>query len=528
LLSFVTAARGYPVEWAVSLEKLASQADIIFKGTVVSSGEVQDKWFEPYPGFVARETQFKVVSILKGESPGDKLAFRHYAKDPQPQGYMFQPQFYHFETGRTYLVFATYGGSVGVFRQVWKYHKTKEDQGIFLCLNGKPVTVGTLKGVVWHELTTMLASPHANDAVYAIRQIDQMSAGPDAFIGLSDFDRREVVAGVRGLMTNRESRIAEAAIGLVGSHNPYMSEERTIYWLATVGSGDIPGIGKMNPRMENIGGELYWKDLVAIADSKAPDETRALAILALGLVREPSLEKLIGRWLTDSAPTVRASAALLLADFPSPESSKHLTTLAGDAAPEVRAYVARAAGFAQRIEMVGVLAKLLADKEPKVRQTAAMSLLSFSPKNEGIAGVFRSQLKNKEFQPLFLIALAREKPEDYLDALARAVEEKTEPRNFWGGQIPAFAAWEILFQYLQSRPVDEVRSGRLNRYLDAMEKVGNYSSSEPRDIYAFYLQHDMTERAQKFRRAANSAASYDLDYYFKQVDPNPSLYRRER
>jgi hypothetical protein len=67
----------------------------------------------------------------------------------------------------------------------------------------------------------------------------------------------------------------------------------------------------------------------------------------------------------------------------------------------------------------------------------------------------------------------------------------------------------------------------MDRYLDAMEMVGNYSSSEPRDIYAFCLQNGMTGRAKKFREKANKAASYDLDYYFKMVDQNPSLYRCE-
>jgi hypothetical protein len=36
----------------------------------------------------------------------------------------------------------------------------------------------------------------------------------------------------------------------------------------------------------------------------------------------------------------------------------------------------------------------------------------------------------------------------------------------------------------------------------------------------------MTERAQKFRATASKAVSYDLDYYFKQVDQNPTLYQR--
>ena len=188
--------------------------------------------------------------------------------------------------------------------------------------------------------------------------------------------------------------------------------------------------------------------------------------------------------------------------------------------------MARAAGFAQQVEAADTLAKLLTDSEVKVRTAAAMSLLSFSPKDKVIAGIFRANLDNEEFKPLFLIALARENPAQYLDALAATVEQRREPKNWWGGQIPAFTAWEILFRYLQGQSAEALNSGKLDRYLDAMEKVGNYSSSEPRDIYAFYLQRGMTERAKKYREAARKAVSYDLDYYFNQVDQNPSLYKR--
>lgn len=124
---------------------------------------------------------------------------------------------------------------------------------------------------------------------------------------------------------------------------------------------------------------------------------------------------------------------------------------------------------------------------------------------------------------MFLIALARENPAVYLDALAKAVELKPQPANWWGGQIPAFTAWEILFKYLQAQPPETLKSGKLDRYLDALEKVGNYSSSEPRDVYPFYLQRGMTDRAKTYREAARKAASYDLDYFFKQVDENPAL-----
>jgi hypothetical protein len=516
----------YPVGPPMSLEKLTAEADLVFKGTALSGEPVQDEWFKPYSGFVARETGFKVVSVIKGGVPGATLRFRHYDEDPRPQGRMFQPQYYHFERDRSYIIFAKRSEAAGVFRQLQANHTGKEDQGVLLCPGDQPVTALSVKDAIWGEQTLMLTSADATNVTYAIHQLDQMSGRRDSFGDTQDFDRTNVLNAIHSLMTDANSKIAQAALGAIGSHNPYMSDERTIFWLATVGSGEVPGIGKMDPKMINLGGELFWRNLVILADSKAANETRAMAIQALGLVREPSLKEAIERWLADPAPAVRASATLLLADFPGLESCKRLAALADDAAPEVRVCVAHAVGFGQQAEGVDTLARLLADPEFKVRAAAAMSLLSFSPKDKAIAAVFRANLDNEEFKPLFLIALARENPAGHLDALASAVEQRSEPKNWWGGQIPAFTAWEILFRHLQAQPSASLRSGKLDRYLDALEKVGNYSSSEPRDIYAFYLQRGMTERAQRYREAAKKAASYDLDYYFKQVDENPSLYTR--
>ncbi len=525
-LAWAGVVQGYPVGPPLSLEKLAAAADVIFKGTVVSSGPVQDEWFKPYPDFVARETTFAVVTVIQGAVPGAMLRFHHYAESPQPHGRMFAPQYYRFEAGRSYVVFAKRSSPTGVFRQLWANHTGKTDQGQWLCSNNKAVTAKTVPEVLWNELVLMVNSDDASNVTYALRQLDQMSGGQNLYAGTQDFARTNVLAAIHDLMTNSDPKIAQAAIAMVGSHNPYLSDERTIFWLATVGSAEVPGIGKMDPKMKNTGGELYWKDLVTLADSKASNATRAMAIQALGLLREPSLQTAIERWLNDSAPAIRAAATLLLADFPGPEICRRLTALAHDIEPEVRTSVARATGFAQQAEMADTLARLLLDKDPKVRSAAAMSLLSFAPKTKAIAGVFRENLKNEEFRPLFLIALARENPADHLDALAQAVEQKSEPKNFWGGQIPAFTAWKILFSHLQTQSSAMLNSGQLDRYLDALEKVGNYSSSEPRDIYAFYIQHSMAGRAQKFRAAAKAAASYDLDYYFKRVDENPGLYKR--
>ena len=434
LLACAPMALGYPVGPPLSLEKLTEEADIIFKGTAISGAPVADDWFKPYDGFVSRETRFKVVSVIKGERPGDKLGFRHYAEDPQPAGRMFQPQHYHFEAARSYIVFAKKTETAGVFRQLWINHKGKEDQGVLLCPDDKALGPATVHKAMWTELTAMLTSPKVSDVTYAVGQLDQMSCGAEGFSGLLDFDRKDVLMTVRVLMANREPKIAQAAITLVGSHNPYMTDERTVFWLATVGSAELPGLSKMDPKRKNMGGERDRKDLVAVADSKAPNETRAMAILALGLVREPSLKQPIERWLADPVPEVKACAAVLLADFPGPETCGRLRTLAGAANPEVRVSVARAIGFGQMTQMAGVLAELLLDQEFKVRQQAVMSLLSFAPKDEAIRRILQANLRNEEFSPLFLIALAREHPADYLDALAKAVNEKTEPKAFWGGR----------------------------------------------------------------------------------------------
>ena len=425
---------GYPVGTAVPLEKMAEEADLIFKGTAVSGKTVEDDGFVSHQAFVTRETEFKIVSVIKGERPGDTLLFRHYDEAPKPGFRMFQPQYYHFEVGRTYLVFAKKGEETNVFRQLWMSHTVMEDQGVVLCANDQPVAQKTVQEVVWAELTAMLASARSSDVLYAIRHLDQMSGGRGPFDGVLDFDREGVLKAVQKLMASDDAKIAQTAIAVVGSHNPYLSDERTVYWLATVGSGKMPGIGWIDPKRNNPGGEAYWKELVALANSKGADEVRAMAILALGLVREASLKQPIERWLADPSPAVRAAAVLLLADFPGPEAHRHWTALATDASPEVRACVARAIGFGQQVELAEVLARLLGDQEAKVRQAAAMSLLSFAPKNESIAKIFRENLENAEFKPLFLNALARQKPADHLDALAKVVEEKTEPRTGGAGR----------------------------------------------------------------------------------------------
>jgi len=527
LLAWAGVACGHPSRLPVSLEQLIAEADIIFKGLAISSRSAQDELFTPCSGLITQETQFKVISVIKGDAPGATVRFQHFDDIPQFKGNACQMWRYHFQRSRAYIVFAKKTEDIHIHRQLSVDDSGMQDQGIFLCSDDKPVTANTVKEALWNELSAMLHSKDFGDVTYTIRELDRMSGGRDRFDGSQDFDRTNVVKVIHDLMTDSDSKIAQAAITVVGSHSPYLSDERAHLWLATVGTAEAPGFYKLDPKMRNIGGELYWKDLESIGAAKHSAETRALAIRALGLVREPALRQSIDRWLGDTEPAVRSSATVLLPDYPGPATDRQLTVLAGDNEPVVRASVALAIGFSQRNELADLLGRLLADKDAEVRRVASMSLLSFSPRNEAVERVLRANLENVEFQPLFLNALARENAEPYLADLAKVVEQKTNPVNWMGGQNPALTAWEILFKYLQAQPAKTLRSGKLDRYLDALEQVGDYSSSEPRDIYAFYILSDMTDRAKKFRERATKASRNDLDYFFKQVDQNPTHYIRK-
>jgi hypothetical protein len=152
------------------------------------------------------------------------------------------------------------------------------------------------------------------------------------------------------------------------------------------------------------------------------------------------------------------------------------------------------------------------------------SLRSFRPEIQAVSAALKQDLANPESQPLSLLALARGNPGAHLEELAKVIEDKIEPTNSSNGQVPAFTAWKLLFKHLRAQPATEIQSGKWDRYLDALESVGQYSSSEPRDIYAFYLQRGMPERAAKYRAKAKKTVTYDLDYYFDMVDKNPAVY----
>jgi hypothetical protein len=529
LLLFPAASPAFMVAPAVSIDDLANQADVIFEGTAVSTTATQDPAFEGMPGVIVSETVFRPAYAIKGKIVSGEMKFRHYEPDPKLfMSGVYWPQNYSIQTGKSYLVFAKQppGDDANTCQQIWMRFTCMEDEGVLLGMRPYAAGHNTMKEEFWRNLTELLQSPDPKDVVYAIKHLDELSATSDAmrsFGVLSEFEHLNVLAAIHGLITHSDPTVAQAALIAVGSHNPYMDRVWAPFWLASVGSADSVGFGKVDPKMVNSGGMIYWREIAAVVDSQANDATRALAVTALGLVREPSLKDSVVRWLGDPIAAVRSSAVLLMVDYPTLATHDRFAALATDADVETRISTAYAIGYGQFIDDADVLTKLLTDSDSKVRQAASMSLLSFSPKDKRIAKIFQDNQTNKEFGVLFLVAICKENPAN-LDLLIQETTDKTDPTNWQGGQVPAYTTSHLLFDYLKAKPATDLQSGKYDRALDALEIWKPNYSVDPQFVYALELKDGLTDRAKKFRAAANKASTYDLEIYFKRADQNPDMY----
>jgi len=358
LLAVTSQTFGYLVGPALTLDKLAAEADIIFKGEAIATDPVEDEWFHKVEGFAVRETRFKIVSRIKGEIDGAELRFRHFDKAGQANFEDFTPQFYHFEAGRTYIVFAS--KEPGGARQTRFSHTSKMDLGVLRCVDQRPVAAaGAIAEIFWTELIALRNSPVADDVLYAIKQFGQMSECLDRG-GTPDFSRLEVLETVHGLISRPEPEIAQAAINLIGAESPYLEDNSAPFWLGTIGVRN-PGLGTMAEGTRNAGGALCWRELASVANSGAPPETRALAIRAMGLVKARELRGNMDRWLAAPEIPVRAAAVLLATDFavPDPYTTGKFAEYAADPAAEVRKCAAYAIGFMQDPGIIPVLTKLM-------------------------------------------------------------------------------------------------------------------------------------------------------------------------
>lgn len=535
-------ARGYMIGPPMSLEELAGKSDVIFQGTVESNKTVNDPELQPEPGYIVQETVFNGVWLTKKADnvmpEGTRYArpvsgtytFRHYAATPEGGlSLNAPPQSYNFQAGRTYLVFAKQipDAAPGACRQIYTYPNAMGDEGVLLAADPAP-DHGLIKDIVWSDLAGLLKSEDAKDVVYAIKHLDAFSGSSQLGHDIrrtSDFQRSEVLAAVHDLMKHADASVVKAAVEVVGSDNPYMTEESAQGWLTTVGSAEMPSYKRGDPHFVNVGGLIYWRELAAVADGKGDDATRALAVRALGLVREPSLESSVKRWLGDKSAAVRGSAALLVADYPTLATFDTIAKLACDLDMQVRISAAYAIGFTQKLEAIPLLVKLNADSNDKVRQAASQSLLAFSPKDPRVEKIFRENLANPETRPLVIVALGRQDPAANLDLLIDETAKKADPENWTGGQIPAYTASQLLFDYLKKQPAADLQSGKYDKALDALEIWKPNYAVDPQFVYALELKDGLKDRARKFRAAAEKAEPNESQFLDRaEKDPQQYLY----
>ena len=495
---------------AVPLEKLALTVDLVCKATVVADRPVADEWFEAIPGYEVHETELRIVSIVKGNAPG-VIRFRHYAESLGLR--MNLRQSYSFVGGRTYLLFAAQGAD-GTYRQWSKFQTVKSGQGVLLAADAEPHRGKTVTEAAWAELLLLLESPDDGHVIEAIHQLDDLSGGGTT--KLRDFERAKALAAIRPLLATRRVPVATAAVTVFGIESPYFNDSAAPFWFAGIGRGVIPGLVARKPSASPAA-DVAVKELLDLAVAGTTPELRALAIRTLAPSRDIPAA-MIAEWLRDPNVAVRQAAVLASADR---HDREPIAAASIDGQSDIRRAAALAVGFAQDPALVPLLGTLLQDADAKVRSAAALTLLAFAP---GEAEVVMKANLALEFRPLFINALARADPQPYLPLLAEVIEQQLQPSNWWGGLIPAADSWTILYGFVKSRPEAELMAGKLDRWLDALERMQWFSSSEPRALYALYLSRGWVARAQQLRDATRKSLPYNIDYYFDMADRDPARY----
>lgn len=516
---------GYLVGPAVPLDKLAGEADIIIKSTVVSLKPAENAWFQACPGYHVTAAELKVISTIKGYPLPETIRFMHYSANTEGMvAINYMPQNYNLTIGGTYILFANRTDQPGSFRQLWKSHTSKEDQGVFSCSSTAPVDTDLpLKQIVWKELTGHLASTVPQNILYSIRQLSDMSGLSSCWgTDLHDFDSSTVEDQIAPLMHHADHDVVMAAIRTLGAASPWLDDCHIISYLTKFHSENLPGINPVESKAGNPGAARYWRELIQVADFGDTPEIRSLAICALGHGGVNEVFSHIPNWLADPQEKVRGAATLLLADNHSTTSAHLLTRSADDPSTAVRRLAAFAIGCGRFDGLLSQLEGMLADRSLAVRTAVARSLLSFPLAT--CRAILERHVDDPQFQSVFIIALARENPKPWLDRLARVVEQNLMPSGSWSGQIPAYSSWIILYGFLVKQPADILQSGRYDHLLKALESPRFWISSEPCSLYALYLVKGLPVRAQVFRDHCKQTLPYDIDHYFKMVERDPKSY----
>jgi HEAT repeat protein len=528
LALFASRGLGYPITPAPSLDTLGEQSDLVAKVQAVGSEIVVDSAFPEAQGYKVFATRFKVISVLKGAATPTDITFHHYDDDPTYRGGAeYTPTVHHFVVGQSYVLFAKKSDAPAAFRSFSISPTMAPEKETVRTADATPLPKGiAIRDAVWLELQALLASKDAADIAYGIHQLENFSTSRFwRRAAKEDFPRKEVLALISPFLADQNPAVAGAALEAIGCESPYLSENEG--WLATVGKGEMlrRGYATYPVGYDNPSARACRAQLVALANSRASTVLRSQAIRALGLSRENERDNALivplRVWSVDAEGSVRAAAAVLWADYPSKEATATIQSLAQDKDPLVRGGAAYGIGCGQVSELLGSLDAMLSDSDQHVSDAAVISLLSFDAKT--VAPILKEHLRDARYRVFFINALADANPAVYRDDLAAILtDRKPGPETSLTGQIPSYTAWDILMTHISTCDVGDIRAGRFDKYLDALETPPNIGSRPFQTLYQFYHDNGLTDRMQSFRaKALKQETSYDLDYYFKQIDGRP-------
>lgn len=528
VLLLASPAQSYFVPRAPSIEELAQQCDLVVKAEAVDSVPAQDAAFANLSGagYGVFATRLRVISVLKGDARLAEITFQHYDKLPGGLGEPpVSPQTYRFTPRQPYILFAKKTEQPLVFRTFTLSHTSQRDQGLVRAADARPIARDTpVKAAVWSELTRLAASDDSPSVVYAIDHLDALSstAWHDRQ-PRTDFARDDALGVISPLLASKNTAVVQAAVQAVGRASPFWSDAMAQNWLATVGEGKTlrRGFATYPAKYLNPSAIGCRTQLLTLAQTSFSAAIRGQAIRALGKSRENEQDRTLveplRKWTVDAAAPVRAAAAVLWSDYPSKEATAALGSLAGDKEPAVRTAAAYAVGFAQLTDLLPTLDHMLVDPDASTRRAAALALLSFDPQ---VAGpIFKAHLKDRPYAVAFTNALAEADPAAYRDALVAILKSNPTPEIYLSGQIPAYTAWDILMNYVTTLDTADLRAGKFDSYLDALETPPDIGSGPYQTLYRFYHDRGLRARMQPFRTKARAQVTgYDLDQLLKQID----------
>ena len=531
VLPFLTVAQTY-------LDKTIADADLVFKGQVISGAAITNSAFPAWGK--PRATDFNVISVLKGNIQTNVVTFLHITGEPMAWSGRETPSDHFFGTNQTYIVFAKgldktdylfpaqpdVTNHPNVFRQLY-------GGGVMHTLDVRPLANLPVKEALWLELNFLLNDSNRTnqlDALEILGSTSRFTWGRDVWRFGNDFERQRVLTALLPLTTNQSEEVAVQALGRFAA-----STNATI---------------ELQP---------FTNALITVANKSPSSKCRLAAIGALSGIDGEAVSSSLSLLLKDTDENVRAGAVGLLPRFPETFAVQALSERVDDESANVRATVADVIGNEKYERALPILVKLFADpvgKNPLIKPmtmdylkagqrwsnggdvhtSAGLALVKFAP--EQVSDILKSNLDDEGFHINFVAKLAQGDPEPWLPELVRILETRktnveavlksppNDPKRYSAPGIndrilvgTYTACWEDIRQYLMKRSPTELANKKDSLYLDLLENtVRPYpdceacSVPEAERLYQLFKDKELSRRASHLRDQFKSDRWWFDDY----------------